>query len=81
MKYNIEEFLSKSGIGLDDVYVVNPLYRMRNEFNHVIVYGDQGLDVLRLHRAYAVALAMYYGNIYQPPTNCFKHNLPFVRQI
>jgi len=25
-------------------------------------------------------LAAHYGNIYQPPPNCYRHDLPFVRQ-
>jgi radical SAM protein with 4Fe4S-binding SPASM domain len=26
-------------------------------------------------------LAAHYGNIYQPPSNCYRHDLPFARQI
>jgi hypothetical protein len=25
-------------------------------------------------------LAAHYGNIYQPPPNCYRHDLPFIRQ-
>ena len=45
----------------DDVYVVNPYFRLRNEVDHVFVFGCQELGFSRFHRSFGVVLALCNG--------------------
>lgn len=50
-----------SAIRDDEVYVVNPYVRIRNEVDHVLVFGSQELGFWRFHRSYGVVLALCDG--------------------
>ena len=45
-----------------DIYVLNPLYRLRNAKDHVLAHGAQGIGTYRTHRAIAIVLALCNGN-------------------
>ena len=45
----------------DAVYVLNPYFRVRNEQDHILVFGCQDLGHWRLHRSYGVVLALCNG--------------------
>ena len=50
-----------SAISDGDVYVMNPYFRIRNELDHVIVFGCQDLGHWRFHRSFGVVLALCNG--------------------
>ena len=51
-----------SKIGDEEIYVLNPLCRLRNsKFDYVLAYGVQGLPLERIHRATGVVLALCNG--------------------
>ncbi|MDR0611707.1 MAG: radical SAM protein [Planctomycetaceae bacterium] len=43
------------------IYVLNPLFRLRNEFDYVLIYGFQGIGTWRLHRSYGVLTTLFDG--------------------
>lgn len=45
----------------DDVYVLNPYIRIKNEVDHVLVYGCQDLGYWRFHRSFGAVLALCNG--------------------
>jgi len=53
--------LCDSKISDDDVYVLNPYFRLRNEVDHVVAFGCQELGYRRFHRSFGVVLALCNG--------------------
>ena len=45
----------------EEIYILNPLYRLRNSRHYVLAQGVQGLEPHRLHRATGVVLALCNG--------------------
>jgi len=45
----------------DDVYAINPFFRLRNEEEFVVFYGKEGRGNYRLHRTHAIILALCDG--------------------
>ncbi|MDR1383203.1 MAG: hypothetical protein LBJ67_05065 [Planctomycetaceae bacterium] len=43
------------------VYILNPMYRMRNKKNSVLLYGNEGVGLYHLHRTDAIILALCNG--------------------
>ena len=49
----------------DNIYVLNPMFRLRNGIDSVLLQGSSGLgslEIIRLHRAFAVTLTLCDGN-------------------
>jgi len=44
-----------------DIFIVNPLYRLRDAKKHVLAYGVQGIGTYRLHKAVGITLALCNG--------------------
>lgn len=49
-------------INADTVYVMNPLFRMRDEQDHILIYGMQGIGTWRVHRSYGLLLSLFDGH-------------------
>ncbi len=45
----------------DEVFVINPEFRLRNEKTHVLFYKKDGAGTLRLHRSYGLVVALCDG--------------------
>ncbi|MGO9107939.1 MAG: radical SAM protein [Thermoguttaceae bacterium] len=44
-----------------DIFILNPFFRIRKEKDHVIVYGPDGLGTWPFHLSYGVVIALFNG--------------------
>jgi hypothetical protein len=45
----------------DSIYFLNPFFRLRNEDDHILVFGAQGVGTWRVHRSFGVILSLCNG--------------------
>ena len=45
----------------NSVYMINPLFRFRNETDHILIYGMQGIGSWHVHRSFGVLLSLFNG--------------------
>jgi radical SAM protein with 4Fe4S-binding SPASM domain len=65
-----------SPINDNDVFVLNPMFRMRNEKDYVTLYGSESLGSYSLHRSVAVMLALCNGQ--RTVSDIARLTIPFV---
>jgi radical SAM protein with 4Fe4S-binding SPASM domain len=65
----------------DGIRLKEMTYNMpREKFQNLPCYNCEEREECHRIMGYCIRdLAVHYGDIYQPPLNCYRHNLPFIR--